>query len=75
MNLRDTIERLFWTVLAAFLGALAAGPVLSLDLTAIEAAGVAALGAGINFVLLIARTRLAALPDPGAGLPGLPVEG
>ena len=74
MNFRDTIERLFWTVVAAFLGALAAGPVLSVELDALEAAGVAALGAAVNFLLLVARARLAVLPEPGDGLPGLPTE-
>lgn len=76
MNLRDTIERLFWTFVASFVGALAVGGTgidgLSIDgLTAAALAGGAAV---LNLVLLIARARLAVLPDPGAGLPGLPVE-
>lgn len=44
--------------------------VLGLDL----AAAVAGLGALINAVLVIARWRLSVLPNPGEGLPGVPVE-
>lgn len=72
MNLRDTAERLFWTLVAAFLGALGVGGVL--DISTLEAALVAAAGAGVNFVLLIARARLAVLPEPGEGLPGMPTD-
>ena len=72
MHLRDTIERLFWTVVAAFLGALGVGGFI--DISTLEAALVAAAGAAVNFLLLVARARLAVLPEPGAGLPGLPVE-
>lgn len=72
MNLRDTIERLFWTIVAAFLGSLMAGAVFDVDV--VMAAGMAAFTAGVNFVLLVARARLAVLPDPGRGLPGLAVK-
>lgn len=72
MNFRDTIERLFWTLLAAFLGALAVGDVI--DVSALDAAIAAASGAGVNFLLLVARARLAVLPEPGEGLPGLPTD-
>lgn len=71
MNLRDTIERLFWTLVAAFFGALASGAVFNVDV--VMAAGMAAFTAAVNFVLLVARARLAVLPDPGKGLPGLAV--
>lgn len=72
MNLRDTAERLFWTVVAAFIGNLLAGAVFDVDV--VMAAGMAAFTAGANFILLVARARLAALPDPGNGLPGLEVK-
>jgi hypothetical protein len=69
MNFRDTAERLFWTVVAAFLGALAVGP--TVDISTLQAGYVAAAGAGVNFLLLVARARLSVLPEPGEGLPGL----
>lgn len=75
MNIRDLAERLVWTVVAAFGGGLVGSGIdwpISLD--AWDAARLAALTAGINFVLIVARQRLAVLPDPGQGLPGLPVE-
>ena len=72
MNLRDTAERLFWTLVAAFLGALTVSDLL--DISALQAAIAAAASAGANFLLLVARARLSVLPEPGEGLPGLPVE-
>lgn len=71
MNARDCAERLCWTVIAAFFGNLAAGAVFDVDAT--MAAGMAAFTAAVNFVLIVARARLAVLPDPGKGLPGLAV--
>lgn len=70
IRIRDLFERVFWTVVASGLGALAAAPLVDLD--AIQGAVIAALAGGINAVLVIARWRLAVLPDPGAGLPHLP---
>lgn len=72
MNFRDTIERLFWTLIAAFLGALTVSDLL--DITAVQAGITAAASAGANFILLVARARLAVLPDPGEGLPLLPAD-
>lgn len=72
MQIRDTFERLFWTVLSAFLGALAVGGVV--DISTLDAAIAAAAGAGVNFILIVARWRLSVLPEPGDGLPGLPVD-
>lgn len=69
MALRDTLERLLWTVVSAFLGALSLAGAFDFD--ALEAAAIAAAVAGINFITLVARARLSVLPDPGAGLPGL----
>lgn len=70
--IRDLLERLVWTFVAAFVGALTGSAVLSLDVTALQAAAMAGLGAVANAVLVFARWRLSVLPDPGEGLPGLP---
>lgn len=72
MNVRDTLERLGWTLLAAFLGAMGVSGVI--DISAVQAGLTAAASAGVNFLLIVARTRLDQLPDPGAGLPGLPTD-
>lgn len=72
MKLRDTAERLFWTVVAAVTAGLVAGPVV--DVSVWQGAVMTALTAAANFVSILARSRLAALPEPGEGLPGLPVE-
>lgn len=73
--IRDLLERLFWTFVSAFLGALTGSAVLDLGLDAVQVAALAGLGAVANAVLLIARWRLSVLPNPGEGLPGLPTEG
>ncbi len=44
------------------------------DLSAVDAGIVAAFSAAVNFVTLVARARLAVLPEPGEGLPGLPTD-
>ena len=89
MKIRDAAERLFWTFVDAFLGTLVGSPVIvavlnstagtAIDLSmlglAALAATIAALVAVANALTLIARWRLSVLPNPGAGLPGLPVEG
>lgn len=72
MKFRDVAERLFWTLVAAFLGALGVSDVL--DISALDAALSATAAAGVNFLLLVARARLAVLPNPGEGLPGLPTD-
>ena len=83
---RDLAERIWWTFVSAFLGSLIAAPFLlgvigaaantNLDISAIGAATISAAFAGFtaaaNVLLVIARWRLSILPDPGAGLPGLP---
>jgi hypothetical protein len=66
MNFRDTLERMFWTVVSAAGSSLIAAAVLDVD--AGKAAVVAGGTAAINFVTIVARARLAVLPDPGAGL-------
>lgn len=70
MNARDTLERLLWTVVAAAGGSLAGG--LLFDVSAWQAAAIAGLSAAVNFATIVARARLAVLPNPGDGLPGLP---
>lgn len=74
MNLRDTAERIFWTFVAGALSSLGVGELLSLDLALWQTAALAGGAAVANLVLLIARARLAVLPAPGEGLPGLPAE-
>ena len=64
-KITDSIERLFWTFVAAFLGQLVGTAVLDLGVSAIQSAAVAGLGAVANAVLLVARWRLSVLPDPG----------
>jgi hypothetical protein len=64
IRLLDLVERVFWTIVASGLGALAAAPLIDLD--AVQGAVIAALSGGINAVLVIARWRLAVLPDPGS---------
>ncbi len=68
VNYRDTLERLVWTLLAAGLGVLAE--------TQLDAGiwWVPLFAAAVNWLTLLARKKVAALPNPGAGLPGLPVE-
>ena len=73
--IRDLIERLFWTFVSAFVGALVGSAVLDLGVDALQAAAVAGIGAAANALTVFARWRLSVLPSPGEGLPGLPVEG
>lgn len=74
MNLRDLAERCLWTFVAAAISAAAVGSALSLDLAVWQSAALAGGAAVANVVLAYARLRLSVLPDPGAGLPGLPVH-
>jgi len=68
MKLSDTLERLVWTIVAAFCGTLGSTALLNVDVSTVEVAGVAAATAGVNYVSLVARHRLAVLPSPGHGL-------
>jgi len=70
MNIPATLERIFWTFVAAALTNV--GGAVLLDLEVWKAAALSGVNAVLTFVLLIARQRLAILPDPGDGLPGLP---
>lgn len=82
-TVRDTIERLFWTFVSAFLSSSLGAPVLlavidslntgapidlSLFGTVLVAATIGGLTAVANAVLLIARWRLSVLPDPGRAI-------
>jgi hypothetical protein len=69
VNVAQTLERLVWTAVAAAGAWLIGVPLLGLDVW--QAAGLSALAAVVNYVTLVARSRLAVLPDPGDGLPGL----
>lgn len=73
MKYRDLIERLFWTVVAAALTNF--GSIELLGIAAWKAAALAGINGAVTFLLVVARARLAVLPDPGAGLPGLPTNG
>ena len=73
VELVDLGERMFWTFVAAFASALVSPPVaqaagLDVSLSALEAGVLAGTSAVLNFVSVVARWRLAVLPDPGAGL-------
>lgn len=83
---RDLAERVFWTFVSGFIGSLLGAPVVleviesvadvTIDVSAVQAALISATFAGVtaaaNVILIIARWRLSVLPNPGAGLPGLP---
>lgn len=91
LKVRDALERLWWTFVAAFLTTLLASPALlalvqalsstavTVDVSPVGYAVLAAALAGLiavgNALLIIARWRLAVLPNPGAGLPQLPTRG
>ena len=72
MNYRDLAERLVWSVVVAALTNL--GSVDLLEIAAWKAAALAGINAAVTFIVIVARTRLSVLPDPGAGLPGLPTD-
>lgn len=75
MNLRDLAERAVWTFVQAFTALLIMAPVLELDVSTLKAAAVSGVSALVTLLSNVARARLAVLPDPGAGLPGLPTGG
>ncbi|HET7488564.1 MAG TPA: hypothetical protein VFJ85_11595 [Acidimicrobiales bacterium] len=70
IRLADMAERLFWTFVAGFTSALVSPPLaqaagIHLSLTVLDSAVLAGVTAAVNFVTLVARWRLAVLPDPG----------
>lgn len=72
ISLRDLAERLVWTAVVAVLTNVAGAALL--DVSAWQAAGLSGIAAAIQVVVLYGRQRLAALPNPGDGLPGLPAQ-
>lgn len=66
MNWRDALERLFWTAVAAVLAAV---PSIITDL---PYWWVPVLTPVVNWALIWVRSKVPVLPNPGAGLPGLP---
>lgn len=70
MNLRDLAERTFWTAFVAGVGNTSLAALLDVD--QLKAAAMTAGSAALTVVVVFARKRLSVLPDPGAGLPGLP---
>lgn len=61
-------ERLVWTFVSAFLGSLVGASVLALDVSTLQVAALAGLGAVVNALTQFARWRLSVLPNPGDGL-------
>lgn len=61
-------ERLVWTFVSAFGGALVGVNLLGLDVNAVQAAAIAGCGAVVNALTQFARWRLSVLPNPGDGL-------
>jgi len=68
MNIRDLAERVFWTGVA---GAVAAASEIHFELGPLWTPVVAG---AVTAALVWVRKHLPVLPDPGAGLPGLPTE-
>ena len=72
MQVRDFLERLVWTFVVAAAANATAAAVFDIDWWEMAAAtGIAAV---IQSVVVFARWRLSVLPNPGEGLPGLPVD-
>lgn len=67
----DAAERLFWTLVVTTLSAVTTVQVLDLSVKAWQIAVMQAITAAVQLVLQYGRQRLAVLPDPGQGLPGL----
>ncbi|MCP4348687.1 MAG: hypothetical protein GY795_24680 [Desulfobacterales bacterium] len=74
MKVVDFLERVFWTFVAAFAAASGFSALFALDLATLQSAAIAGGVAASNVVLIYCRERLPFLPDPGAGLPGLPMS-
>ncbi len=69
---RDALERIVWTFVQAFVGALLADAAGVLNLDAVKAAGIAGLAAVLAVVKTVAASRIgrpdAALPSTGVTL-------
>lgn len=68
MNYRDFFERLLWAVVSAV------GGVVAVALADLDLAWVPIAVAAVNALTQFARAKLSFLPNPGSGLPGLPVQ-
>ena len=55
---KDLAYRSFWTFVEAFLAVMIGSGALELDVSTVEAAGVAGIGAALTVVLVFARQRL-----------------
>jgi len=73
VKLRDFLERLFWTFIVAALANLLGAALL--DIEAWKMAAVTGGAAALDALAIFGRYRLSILPNPGQGLPGLPVAG
>lgn len=85
---RDLIERVFWSFVSGFLGSFLGAPLVlqviegvadvEISVDALQAIVISSAFAGLtaaaNVATVIARWRLAVLPNPGDGLPGLPTN-
>lgn len=72
MKIRDFLERLVWTAVVAA-GANVTTAVV-FDIAWWQMAAATAGAAVLQTVVTFGRYRLARLPDPGEGLPGLPTH-
>lgn len=61
-------ERLVWTFVSAFGGALVGANLIGIDIDALQVAAIAGLSAVVNSVTQLARYKLSVLPNPGDGL-------
>lgn len=72
INVRDFAERWVWTVVVVGAGNLAGAALFNVDAWKMGAA--TGLAAGLQVITTFGRYRLKILPNPGEGLPGLPVD-
>jgi hypothetical protein len=66
VQIRNTIEALVWTIVAAGGSSLIGGPLLGIALW--KAAAIAGGAAAVEFLTRLARSRLDVLPAPGEGM-------
>lgn len=68
MSWNTFAERLVWTFVSAFGGALVGANLIGIDIDALQVAAIAGLSAVVNSVTQLARYKLSVLPNPGDGL-------
>jgi len=66
VQIRQTVEALVWTIVAAGGSSLIGGPLLGISPW--KAAVLAGGAAAVEFISRLARTRLNVLPNPGEGM-------